>query len=57
MFRTGMEIAPDSDQAYLNMARLAVIRKDKATAKQILEDLLKRQPGNDAAAKALDGLR
>ena len=57
MFKTGMEIAPDSDQAYLNMARLAVIRKDKATAKQILEDLLKRQPGNDAAAKALDGLR
>ena len=57
MFKTGMQVAPDNDQAYLNMARLAVIQKDKATAIRILEDLLKRQPGNAAATKALEVLR
>lgn len=57
MFKAGMQVAPNNDQAYLNMARLAVIQKDNAAARRVLEELLKRQPGNEAAKKALDGLR
>ena len=57
MFKTGMEVAPNNDQAYLNMARLDMIKNDKPAARQVLEELLKRQPGNAAAAKAMDVLR
>jgi len=57
MFETGMKIAPDNDQAYLNMARLDVIRNNKEAARQVLQSLLDRQPGNAAATKALGMLQ
>jgi tetratricopeptide (TPR) repeat protein/peroxiredoxin len=57
MFKTGIEVAPDNEQAYLNMARLDVIKNDKRAAREVLEELLARQPGNAAAMTAMDVLR
>jgi Flp pilus assembly protein TadD len=52
-----MQLVPDFDQSYLNLARLYAVRnqRDKATA--VLQELLHQQPQNTAATKALEMLK
>jgi Flp pilus assembly protein TadD/peroxiredoxin len=56
-FRTGIQLAPENDQAYLNLARLYALQGDKAKAREVIESLLKRQPKNAAALKAMEQLQ
>jgi Flp pilus assembly protein TadD/peroxiredoxin len=56
-FTTGIQWAPDNDQTYLNLARLYVLRGDKARALEVVKGLLKRQPENAAALKAIEQLQ
>jgi tetratricopeptide (TPR) repeat protein len=56
-FKTGIEWAPDNDQAYLNLARLYALQGDKAKALEVVQSLLKRQPENPAALKAIEQLQ
>ena len=56
-FKTGIRLAPDNDQAYLNLARLYAMENDKEKATQILNQLLQIQPSNATALRALDQLR
>jgi Flp pilus assembly protein TadD len=56
-FKTGIRLAPENDQAYLNLARLYAMEQDKEKARQVLQELLKAQPNNLTALQALDELR
>jgi tetratricopeptide (TPR) repeat protein/peroxiredoxin len=56
-FKAGMRLVPVNDQAYLNLARLYVLQTEKAKAIEVLQELIQRQPGNAAAAQALDMIR
>jgi TolA-binding protein len=53
-FKAGMRLVPVNDQAYLNLARLYVLQTEKTKAIEVLQELIQRQPGNAAAAQALD---
>jgi Flp pilus assembly protein TadD len=56
-FKTGIKLAPNNDQSYLNLARLYAIEAEKEKARQILQELLLVQPQNPAARQALEVLR
>ena len=56
-FKTGVQVAPDNDQAYLNLARLYAMQGNKVQARESLQDLLRRQPQNALALKAMDVLQ
>ena len=49
-------MAPNYDQSYLNLARLCAMRGDKDKAREVLRDLLRIQPGNAGAQRALERL-
>jgi Flp pilus assembly protein TadD len=55
-FETCIRVAPNFDQAYLNLARLYVILKDKEKAKEVLLALLHQQPQHKMAQEALEML-
>jgi type IV pilus assembly protein PilF len=55
-FRYGIEVAPDEEIFYLNLARAYAASGDRAKARAILEQLLDRQPGNVEAKKGLSEL-
>ena len=55
-FKTCIRVAPNFDQAYLNLARLYVILNDKEKAKDILQVLLRLQPQHKLAQQALEML-
>jgi hypothetical protein len=50
-------VAPNFDQAYLNLAHLYVILEEKQKAKEVLLALLRQQPLNDVAQKELQMLQ
>jgi Flp pilus assembly protein TadD len=52
-FKTCIRVAPNFDQAYLNLARLYVLTKNEAQAKEVLRQLLLLQPGHKMAQQAL----
>ena len=52
-FRYGMEVAPDEEISYLNLARVYARQGDRARARDILQQLLSRQPASAAASKSL----
>jgi tetratricopeptide (TPR) repeat protein len=52
-FRYGIQIAPDEETSYMNLARVYARAGDRAKAREILRQLLKRRPGSNAAAKAM----
>jgi tetratricopeptide (TPR) repeat protein len=56
-FRYGIEVAPDEEISYLNLARVYAREGDRARARDILQQLLSRQPGNAAASKSLRELQ
>jgi Flp pilus assembly protein TadD len=56
-FKTGIKLAPNNDQSYLNLARLYAMRSDRDKAREVLEELLRIQPQNPGAKQALDILR
>jgi Tfp pilus assembly protein PilF len=56
-FKTGIRVAPEFDQSYLNLARLYAMRNDKEKAKEVLLDLLRVQPQNPGAKQALETLQ
>jgi Flp pilus assembly protein TadD len=56
-FKTGIHVAPQFDQSYLNLARLYLLRNDKEKAKEVLLDLLRLQPQNLGARQALEMLQ
>jgi Flp pilus assembly protein TadD len=55
-FQACIRVAPNFDQAYLNLARLYVTLNDKAKAKEALLALLKQQPEHKMARQALEML-
>jgi lipoprotein NlpI len=55
-FETCIRVAPDFDQAYLNLARLYVVLNDKGQAKEVLLALLRQQPQHKVAQQALEML-
>jgi Flp pilus assembly protein TadD len=56
-FKTGIRLAPNNDQSYLNLARLYAMRSDREKAREVLQELLRVQPQNAGARQALDLLR
>ena len=55
-FRTCIQVAPNFDQAYLNLARLYVLMNDKQKAREVLLLLLRQQPQHKMAQQALEML-
>ena len=55
-FQTCIRVAPNFDQAYLNLARLYVIQNDKEKARDVLQALLRLQPQHKVAQQALEML-
>jgi Tfp pilus assembly protein PilF len=55
-FEECMRVAPDFDQAYLNLARVYTLEGDRAKARTVLEGLLRRRPDHTAAKKMLTEL-
>jgi Tfp pilus assembly protein PilF len=53
LYTNALALDPDNEQALLNMAGLDIYRKDFKKAKQILEALLKKVPGNMQAQRVL----
>jgi Flp pilus assembly protein TadD len=53
-FETSIRVAPNFDQAYLNLARLYVLLKDKEKAREVLLALLRQQPQHKLAQQALE---
>lgn len=56
-FKSGIQLAPENDQSYLNLARLYALQGDKARARDTVQLLLKLQPQNAAALKAMEQLQ
>ena len=54
--KTCIRIAPNFDQAYLNLARLYVILNEKEKAREVLQGLLRLQPQHKVAQQALEML-
>jgi tetratricopeptide (TPR) repeat protein len=55
-FRYGIEVAPEDETIYMNLARVYVRQRDYARARQILETLQARKPDSGLARRALDEL-
>ncbi|MGB8536244.1 MAG: FG-GAP-like repeat-containing protein [Acidobacteriaceae bacterium] len=55
-FEECIRIAPDFDQSYLNLARVYAVESEPAKARDVLQQLLKLQPGHPLAQKALTEL-
>jgi Flp pilus assembly protein TadD len=55
-FVTCIQVAPNFDQAYLNLARLYVIMNEKEKAREVLLALLRQQPQHKMAQQALEML-
>ena len=56
-FKTCIRLAPAFDQSYFNLARLYALRNDRQKARDVLEDLLRIQPGSVNARQALSVLQ
>jgi Flp pilus assembly protein TadD len=52
-FRYGLEVAPDDEMLYMNLARVYARAGDRAKARDVLQHLLSRMPGNPKALRAL----
>jgi Flp pilus assembly protein TadD len=52
-FRYGIEVAPDEDDLYMNLARAYVNRGDREKARQVIEKWVTRKPANEMARRAL----
>jgi Flp pilus assembly protein TadD len=52
-FKYGIEVAPDDDISYLNLARVYARAGDRVKARDILRQLLTRNPSSAAASKSL----
>jgi len=52
-FRYGIEVAPADETSYINLARVYVTMGDRARAREILQQLLSRQPSSAAAKRGL----
>ncbi len=52
-FRYGIEAAPDEEMAYLNLARAYAATGDRARAREVLEQALRRIPHSAMAKKGL----
>ena len=52
-FKTCIRLVPSFDQSYINLARLYVVQNDKVKGIEILQQLLREQPENAEAKKAL----
>jgi tetratricopeptide (TPR) repeat protein len=52
-FRYGIQTSPDYETFYLNLARVYAELGEKERARQVLDELLSRQPENPRARKAL----
>ena len=55
-FKTCIQVAPNFDQAYLNLARVYVLLNDKEKAREALQALLRQQPQHQIARQALEML-
>ena len=55
-FKTCIRVAPNFDQAYLNLARLYEMLDDKPRAREVLQALLRLQPAHQMAQKELEML-
>ena len=55
-FKTGIRLAPNNDQSYLNLARLYAMRNEKEQARDVLQQLLRIQPQNSGATQILEML-
>jgi hypothetical protein len=56
-FEECIRVAPEFDQAYLNLARVYAVEGTPDKARSVLEGLLKQHPGHAQAQAALDQLR
>ena len=56
-FKSCIQLAPDFDQSYLNLANLYAMRNETDRARGVLENLLRVQPANQAANQALQMLQ
>jgi Flp pilus assembly protein TadD/peroxiredoxin len=56
-FKHCIQAAPQFDQSYLNLARLYAIQNDKEKAREVVQELLRVQPGNRGAQQALEALQ
>ena len=55
-FLGAIRIAPEFSQSYVNLARLYSLQGDSAKARGVLDDLLKKKPGDPAAMQELSQL-
>ena len=55
-FRYGIEVAPDEDDLYLNLARTYVNMGERDKARSVIQQWLKRKPQNHMALQALRAL-
>jgi tetratricopeptide (TPR) repeat protein len=55
-FQNCIRMAPQFDQAYLNLAKVYVVENHIDQAKEVLRELLAEQPGHALARKALEEL-
>ncbi|HEY3988095.1 MAG TPA: FG-GAP-like repeat-containing protein [Acidobacteriaceae bacterium] len=55
-FKRCIQIRPNFDQSYFNLARLYVMQNDKQKARATLQDLLRAQPDNPSAKRAMEVL-
>ena len=54
-FRYGIQVAPDDETAYVNLARVYVVSGDRAKARETLQQLISRRPDSTAARKGIGG--
>ena len=54
--RYGIQVAPDEDILYLNLARTWVRMGDREKAREVMRELLARKPGYPVAERALKEL-
>jgi tetratricopeptide (TPR) repeat protein len=52
-FKYGIEVAPEDEISYLNLARVYAREGDRMKAREVLRQLLARKPSNAAAIKSL----
>lgn len=55
-FRYGVQVAPDKDILYLNLGRTLIVLRQYDEARQVMQQLLDRKPGNQTAKRALEEL-